>query len=114
MIPFVRHGWLQSKAGVLAERNFRTFYVGYVTSLLGTAMSSVAIVWAVLESTGSPSDLGLVMASNVAPQVALLAIAGAIADRLGRRRVMLSADALRCCTQGTLAVAVLAGHPPLW
>jgi MFS family permease len=114
MIAFVRQGWLRSRAGVLAERNFRTFYVGYVTSLFGTAMSSVAIAWAVLESTGSPSGLGLVMASNVVPQVALLAVAGAVADRLGRRRVMLSADALRCCAQGTLAVAVLAGRPPLW
>jgi MFS family permease len=114
MIAFVRQGWLRSGAGVLAERNFRTFYIGYATSLLGTSMSSVAIAWAVLESTGSASDLGLVMASNVVPQVMLLAIAGAVADRLGRRRVMLSADMLRCCAQAALAVAVFAGHPPLW
>ncbi len=114
MIAFVRQRWLRSKAGVLAERNFRIFYIGYATSLLGTSMSTVAVAWAVLESTGSASGLGLVMASNVVPQVALLAVAGAVADRLGRCRVMLSADALRCCAQGTLAVAVFAGHPPLW
>ena len=99
---------------MLAERNFRTFYLGYVTSLLGTSMSTVAIAWAVLETTGSAPDLGYVMAANVVPQVLLLAVAGAVADRLGRRRVMLSADALRCCAQASLAVTVFAGRPPLW
>jgi MFS family permease len=99
---------------VLAERNFRTFYVGYVTSLLGTSMSSVATAWAVLQSTGSPTDLGTVMAAGVVPQVLLMTFAGAIADRFGRRRVMLSADLLRCCAQASLAAAVFAGRPPLW
>lgn len=106
--------WLRGKAGVLAERNFRTFYLGYVTSLLGTSMSTVAVAWAVLESTGSASDLGLVMAASVVAQVLLLAFAGAAADRLGRRRVMLAADVLRCGAQAALAAAVFAGHPPLW
>jgi MFS family permease len=99
---------------VLAERNFRTFYLGYVTSLLGTAMSAVAVVFAVLESTHDVSDLGYVMAASVVPQVVLLAAAGAIADRIGRQRVMLGAEALRCCAQACLAAALLAGHPPLW
>ena len=106
--------WLRDKAGVLAERDFRTFYLGYVTSLLGTSMSTVAVAWAVLESTGSASDLGYVLAANVIPQVVLLAFAGAIADRLSRRQVLLAADVLRCCAQGALAVAVFAGRPPLW
>ena len=39
---------------------------------------------------------------------------GVIADRLGRRPVMLGADALRCGAQAALAGAVLAGRPALW
>jgi len=99
---------------VLAERNFRAFYVGYVTSLLGTSMSSVAIAWAVLQSTSSPTALGTVMAAGVVPQVLLMTFAGAIADRFGRRRIMLGADVLRCGAQAALALAVFAGRPPLW
>lgn len=99
---------------MLAERNFRTFYVGYVTSLLGTSMSGVAIAWAVLQSTSSPTALGTVMAAGVVPQVLLMTFAGAIADRFGRRRVMLGADLLRCGAQAALALAVFAGRPPLW
>jgi hypothetical protein len=110
----VRREWLRRRAGVLTERNFRRFYTGYVTSLLGTAMSTVAVAWAVLESGVGASGLGYVMAANVVPQVLLLAVAGAVADRFGRRRVMLSADLLRCCAQASLAVALVAGRPSLW
>jgi MFS family permease len=99
---------------LLTERNFRTFYVGYLTSLLGTSMSGVATAWAVLQSTGSPTALGTVLAAGVVPQVLFMTFAGAIADRFGRRRVMLGADVLRCCAQASLAAAVLAGRPPLW
>ena len=106
--------WLRRRAGVLAVRNFRRFYVGYVTSLLGSSMSTVAIAWAVLESGASATGLGYVFAAAVVPQVLLMAVAGAIADRLGRRRVMLGADALRCAAQASLAGAVFAGRPALW
>jgi len=110
----VRREWLRRRAGVLAGRNFRRFYAGYVTSLLGTSMSGVAVAWAVLDSGGSATSLGYVFAANVVPQVLLLALAGAIADRLGRRRVMLAADVLRCGTQAFLAAALFVGRPPLW
>jgi len=33
----------------LREPNFRRFYVGYVTSLFGTSMSTVALAFAVLD-----------------------------------------------------------------
>jgi MFS family permease len=120
----VKTDWLREKAGVLAEREFRLFYTGYVTSLLGTSMSSIALTWAVFDSHLGTSALGLVMFASVIPMVLLMAVAGAIADRFGRRRVMLSADVLRCCAQTLLAVLLLpphvfplapfAGHPPLW
>jgi MFS family permease len=106
--------WLRRRAGVLAVPNFRRFYAGYVTSLLGSSMSTVAIAWAVLESGASATGLGYVFAAAVVPQVLLMAIAGAVADRFGRRRVMLTADALRCAAQASLAAAVFAGRPALW
>ena len=105
---------LQRRSGVLAVPNFRRFYAGYVTSLLGTSMSAVAIAWAVLDSGGSATGLGFVFAASVVSQVLLLPFAGAIADRLGRRRVMLAADVLRSAAQATLAVALFAGRPSLW
>ncbi len=110
----MRSEWLRRRAGLLAEPNFRRFYTGYVTSLLGSSMSTVAIAFAVLDSRVSATGLGLVFTANVVPQVLLLPLAGAIADRLGRRRVMLSADMLRCAAQGWLAGELAVGRPPLW
>jgi hypothetical protein len=98
----VRSEWLHDRAGVLAERNFRRFYTGYVTSLLGTSMSTVAIAFAVLDNRGSPTALGLVFAASVVPQVLLLAFAGAVAD------------VLRCGAQASLAAALFAGRPAIW
>jgi len=110
----VRAEWLRRRVGVLAERNFRRFYTGFVTSLLGSSMSTVAIAWAVLDSRVSATGLGLVFTATVIPQVLLLPLAGAVADRLGRRRVMIGADMLRCAAQTALAVALAMGRPPLW
>ena len=106
--------WLRNRAGVLAEPSFRRFFAGYVTSLLGSSMSTVAIAWAVLDSGAGATGLGYVFAAGVVPQVLVLPVAGAAADRFGRRRVMLAADALRCAAQGALAGAVFAGRPALW
>jgi len=114
MIPSVRAEWLRKRVGVLTERNFRRFYAGFVTSLLGSSMSTVAIAWAVLDSRVSATGLGLVFTATVVPQVLLLPLAGAIADRLGRRRVMIAADALRCAAQAALAVALAIERPSLW
>jgi MFS family permease len=110
----VRREWLQRRAGVLRERNFRRFYAGYVTSLLGSSMSTVAVAWAVLDSGGGATSLGFVFTAGVVSQGVMLPFAGAVADRLGRRRVMLSADVLRCAAQASLAAALFAGRPPLW
>ena len=110
----MRGEWLRHRAGVLTEPNFRRFYTGYVTSLLGSAMSIVAIAWAVLDSGTSATGLGYVFAAGVVPQVLMLPVAGAVADRLGRRRVMLGADMLRCAALASLAAAVFAGRPALW
>jgi hypothetical protein len=98
----------------LRERNFRRFFAGYVTSLLGTSMSGVAVVFAVLDSGGTATDLGYVAAARIVSYVAVVLGAGVLADRFGRRPVMLGADALRCCAQAGLAVALFAGRPPVW
>jgi MFS family permease len=107
-------GRLGRRLGPLRQRNFRVFYVGYTTSLLGSAMSGLALTFAVLDSGGGPADLGYVFAANVVPQVLVMIGGGVLADRVARRRVMLVTDALRVAVQGTFAAALFTGRPPLW
>jgi hypothetical protein len=102
------------RLGVLAIRDFRLFYAGYSASLLGTAMSSVAVAFAVLSKGGTPTQLGIVFAANIVPMIAFVLGGGALADRLGRRPVMLAADVARCLAQGGLAVTLFLGQPRLW
>jgi MFS family permease len=99
---------------VLRERDFRNFYLGYCTSMLGTGMSRMALTFAVLDAGGSASDLGYVFAANVVPQVLFMIGGGVLADRLGRRPVMLTTDASRFAVQAVLAASLFAGRPALW
>ncbi len=102
------------RVAVLRDRDFARFFAGYATSLLGTSMSALAVSFAVLDNGGTASDLGAVLAAGIVPQVLFMLGGGVIADRLGRRPVMLGADIARCGAQAALAGAVLAGHPALW
>ncbi len=99
---------------MLRDRDFARFFAGYATSLLGTSMSALAVSFAVLDTGGTASDLGVVLAAGIVPQVLFMLGGGVLADRLGRRPVMLGADAARCAAQAALAGAVLAGRPALW
>lgn len=101
------------RLAVLKARDFRIFYIGYVTSVLGSAMSPVAIAFAVLDHGGSATDLGFVLAAGVTPQLAFMVVGGVIADRLGRRPVMLAADTVRFLAQSTLAIMLFVSSPPL-
>jgi hypothetical protein len=102
------------RLGPLGGRNFRLFYAGYATSLLGTSMSAVAIAFAVLASGGTATSLGVVFAANIVPMVAFMLGGGVLADRLGRRPVMLTADLARCAAQGTLAATLFLGSSRIW
>lgn len=97
-----------------AERDFRVFFAGYSTSLLGTAMSRIALTFAVLDSGGTAPELGVVFAASVFPQVLVMLGGGVLADRIGRRPLMLVTDAARLAVQATLATVLLTGRPSLW
>ena len=97
----------RSRLRVLKNANVRRYFVGYVSSNFGTAMTSVALAFAVLGNGGTASQLGLVMAVPLVVQIVLMLAAGVLADRLGRGRVMLSADLLRTGCQGLLAALLL-------
>ena len=110
----IRESTAVNRLAPLRERNFRRFYAGYVTSLLGTSMSGVALVFAVLGSGGTAADLGYVEAARIVPQVVFVLGGGVLADRLGRRPMMLGADTLRGCAQAALAAALFLGRPQIW
>jgi hypothetical protein len=100
--------------GALREREFRLLFTGQAISLLGDGMVGVALAFAVLDLTGSATDLGLVFAARTIPLVVFLLVGGVFADRWPRRAVMLTADLVRLGTQGVIAALLIAGHATIW
>ena len=98
----------------LRERQFRLLFTGQIVSLFGDALTGVALAFAVLDLTGSATDLGYVFAAKTIPLVAFLLIGGVFADRLPRRAVMLVADVVRFGAQGTVALLVLTHTVHIW
>jgi MFS family permease len=90
-----------------ASRNFRLFFGGQLISQAGTWMQSVAIIWLVLDLTGSGIALGLVTAAEFLPILVLGAWSGVIADRMDRHRVMISTQAAFLALATTLSVLTL-------
>jgi hypothetical protein len=77
-------------------------------------MSAIALTFAVLDSGGGAADLGFVFAASVVPQVVVMLAGGVLADRAGRRPVMLVTDSARFAVQAALAAALFCGRPPIW
>ena len=73
-------------------------------SLVGTRLSMIAVPWLVLTSTGSPVLTGVVAFAEMAPYVVLKALTGPVVDRLGARRVAVTADLVSIVVVGAVPV----------
>ncbi|WP_316523009.1 MFS transporter [Kitasatospora brasiliensis] len=105
---------LGDRLAVLGEREFRWFFIGCTTSLIGSSMAPVAVAFAVLDDGGGGTEVGWVMAARILPVVLALLAGGLIADRLGSRRAMLGSELLRGVVQALFAALLAAGHAPVW
>ncbi|MGH9040333.1 MAG: MFS transporter, partial [Acidimicrobiia bacterium] len=97
----------------LRVRNFRLFFLGQGVSMVGTWMQSVALVWLVLDRTGSGVALGLTTALQFAPVLVLSPIAGLVADRLDKQRLFLFTQGAAGLQATAMAVLVLSGTETL-
>ena len=99
-----------SRLGPLHEREFRLLFLGRTISMAGSAMAPVALAFAVLDLTGSTTDLGIVLAARQIPQVVLLLVGGVWADRLPRHHVMVASNVLAGASQVGAATLLLTGR----
>jgi MFS family permease len=99
---------------VLREPNYRRLFLGRTTSLVGDGITPVAIAFAVLDLTGSPTDLGIVLAAHGLMVTVLVLVGGVFADRVSPRLAMLRADLTRMVMTGVLAALLLSGVAEIW
>jgi MFS family permease len=96
------------------HRNFSLLFASAVSRSIGNFMMMVALGWLVLEMTDSTFSLGLVFAMRTAPHLLFGMLAGAVADRFDRKRVLLAALALLVIAAGGMGLLIGSGLVRLW
>ena len=99
---------------VLRHRDFRYLFFGQAASVTGDRLVVVALALYVTQRTGSATDLGIVLAAQTLPLIALLLFGGVFADRLERHRIVVATDLIRGSLHALLAVLIFAGGAAIW
>jgi len=95
-------------------RDFRLFWTGQLVSLVGSWMQSVGQAWIVLELTHSPFKLGVISALQFGPMLFLSFLAGALADRVRKRRLLLLTQSALMLQAFALATLDRTGQIQYW
>jgi MFS family permease len=98
----------------LRVRNYRLFFFGQLISLTGTWMQQVGQDWLVLRLSNRALPLGVTLALQFGPMLVLGAWAGAVADRLDKRRLLLATQAAMASLALVLGVLTATGAIRLW
>src|SRR5215831_13902781 len=105
---------LKASLRAFRHRNYRLFFAGQLTSLVGTWMQTVAQSWLVYKLTGSATLLGLVGFASQFPIFVLSPVAGAVADSQPRRRSMIVIQTLMMLQAFPLAFLTFTGRIQVW
>ncbi|MBD5653959.1 MAG: MFS transporter [Candidatus Eremiobacteraeota bacterium] len=99
-------------------RDFRLLWMGLLVSNLGTWMQLTAEGYMVVAIAGTPRlaslDVGILGASSAIPVVLFSPLAGVVADRFPRRRVLLVTNSIQIAIALTLAVLTSTHRIGLW
>ncbi|MFK0121341.1 MFS transporter [Streptomyces sp. NPDC090994] len=95
------------------QRDFGVFWAAQTLSVLGDSFALIALPLLVLEATGSIARMGLLTAVGGAASVLAAVFAGAVVDRVDRRKLLIGCDLVRTALYGVIPVVWLFG-PELW
>src|SRR3954468_15064602 len=114
MAPRMTGSGRQRAFGALVHRNYRLYLLGQGVSSAGTWMQRIAQAWLVLDLTGSPLSLGLLTALQYLPLLVLSLVAGVVADRAPKRRLLVVTQIAAILQAGLLGLLTLSGTIQLW
>lgn len=93
-----------------AFRSFRRLWIGAFLSSIGSWIQDVALSWLIHTKLGDPFYLGLRTFAAELPLVAFMLVGGAVADRLDRRRILLSSQVFQMSMAAVLGVLYAASR----
>jgi MFS family permease len=91
------------------HRPFALYWVSRVSSTVALQMQTVAVSWQMYDLTRNPLDLGLVGLTQFIPAVLLVLVAGHVADRYDRRKIVRTCQIVSGLAAATLAVGAFGG-----
>jgi MFS family permease len=94
--------------------NYRRYFAGQLISLSGTWMQTVAAIWVVLSLTDSGVAVGLTTALQFLPMLLIGAWGGLLADRIPKRRLLITTQALMAIPALGLFVVTATGAVTPW
>ena len=105
---------LAARFSALRHRNFRLYWSGQLVSLIGTWMQSVAQGWLMHRLTHSAFWLGLLGFIQFLPVMLLSLWAGAVIDRMDKRRLLYLTQGAALVQAAVLATVITAGVTQPW
>lgn len=96
-------------AALLRNHNYRLFLVAQLSGGTGVWMLRLSQDWLVLELTQSPAAVGVVVALQFLPLLALGPMGGVVADRHDKRRLVMGAQSVAALLAAVLATLTIAG-----
>lgn len=97
----------RSTLALVADRNFGPFFVGNLSSNIGTWFQQITAAVVVFAVTGSTFMVGMVGVAQFLPSLVLAPLTGAAADRFDRRRLLIAAQSTAATAAAALAVLTL-------
>ena len=94
----------------LESRDYRRYFTGQAISLVGDWMTMTTTGWLVYELTHDVRLLGIVVFSQQIPLLIVSPLAGALGDRVNRRKLFCVLQCLCMLHSGSLAALTLTGH----
>jgi MFS family permease len=98
----------------LANYNYRLYFFGQATSLVGTWMQTIAQSFLVFHLTGSAVDVGLIVALQTLPVLLLGPYAGVVADRVDKRKLMIVLQSLMGVQALVFGILTITNVITLW
>jgi len=96
------------------HRNYQLFFTGQLISFTGTWMQSVAESWLVYRLTGSSALLGVTAFCSQIPVFVLAPLAGTVADRGNRHRIMVVTQTISMLLALALGLLTITGRVQVW
>jgi MFS family permease len=98
----------------LRNRSFLLLWSGQTLSRLGDSVYRVALVWWVLQKTGSASAVARMLVCSYVPLLLFVLLGGITIDRFSRVKVMLLSDLSRAAVVFTVSILAAWGQLEVW